>query len=211
MYGTVLQHEGMPTTKGTRIILVGFLHVERIDPLHVASAGSSTSNGSDSTAGTAITGLSWLASWGSLPWMHTTFKQGMHASYGRLASRRGQGEDDGRLHIQNNEPSDGIGKGGWKDSKWARGLFHDLTMTTQSLLTSLCPLHKMQLVAPGNRTQYLEALDAYHETQISKSINSISRARWFEGQQIETDVDGSLYAKYDSRAAIEEQLKAQQS
>lgn len=62
-----IHHEGMPTTKGTRYILVGFLSVDRIDPF----------------SGT-YTGLSPYASWLSLNWMATKFHEGYSSSYKRI-------------------------------------------------------------------------------------------------------------------------------
>lgn len=52
MHSAQIHHEGYPVTYGTRIILVGFISVDHVDPF----------------IGTP-TGLSWFASWGCLNWL----------------------------------------------------------------------------------------------------------------------------------------------
>lgn len=79
----VIRHEGLPTTQGTRYIMVGFLS---IDKRHAFT-------GMD-------TGLSIFASWLSMPWTHARFKQGAAA----VASRQRHGETkstllDGLFHL----------------------------------------------------------------------------------------------------------------
>jgi hypothetical protein len=58
-----IRHEGAAISSGTRIILVGFLSVDRIDPFTHK-----------------LTGMSTYASWLSLPWITVRFKAGYMAS-----------------------------------------------------------------------------------------------------------------------------------
>ena len=58
----VIRHEGLPTTRGTRYILVGFLNV---DKRHTFTGMN--------------TGLSLFSSWLSMPWVHVRCKQGIAA------------------------------------------------------------------------------------------------------------------------------------
>lgn len=58
----VIQHEGLPTTSGTRYILVGFTNIDTVDPFTTES-----------------TGLSLFASWLSLPWIQRRFDEAHQA------------------------------------------------------------------------------------------------------------------------------------
>ncbi|CAB9507265.1 Procollagen-lysine 2-oxoglutarate 5-dioxygenase [Seminavis robusta] len=58
-HSALINHEGATVTKGTRMILVGFLSVDKVDPFHPDQS----------------TGLSFWASWGSGSWLTTKFKQ----------------------------------------------------------------------------------------------------------------------------------------
>ena len=64
-----VHHEGLPTTAGTRYILVGFLNVDRKNPY--------TSE---------PTGLGLYASWLSMPWAQRALSDGIVASEGRVGS-----------------------------------------------------------------------------------------------------------------------------
>jgi len=110
-----LNHEGVPITKGTRIILVGFLSVDRMDPFTRVS-----------------TGLSWYASWLSLPWMTVRFKNGCNAARHRSAD------------------------GGTPSSFLFRILGNVLEVTGDAFTKH----HHSTLVDDRNATKYLEALDA---------------------------------------------------
>ncbi|GAX27403.1 procollagen-lysine,2-oxoglutarate 5-dioxygenase 1 [Fistulifera solaris] len=63
-----IHHEGYPVTNGTRIILVGFISVDNVDPFTGAS-----------------TGLSWFASWGCLNWLDHKVRSLHNKSLDRLA------------------------------------------------------------------------------------------------------------------------------
>jgi len=75
MHSATINHEGVTVTKGTRMILVGFLSVDRVDPFNT----------------TVSTGLSWQASWGCWAWLSTKFKQ----EYGLVSARTAEDEQTG--------------------------------------------------------------------------------------------------------------------
>lgn len=73
---SVIRHEGLPTFKKTRYILVGFLSV---DKRHLFTGTS--------------TGLSVFASWLSMPWTHVRFKQGAAAISQRRQEQKSKSFD----------------------------------------------------------------------------------------------------------------------
>ena len=75
LHSALVNHEGATVSKGTRMILVGFLSIDRVDPFDTSTK----------------TGLSWQASWGSWAWLQSKFKE----AYGL---RSGRTEKDGDSH-----------------------------------------------------------------------------------------------------------------
>jgi hypothetical protein len=73
IHSAQIHHEGSPVVNGTRIILVGFISVDRVDPF----TGSST-------------GLSWFASWGCLNWLDHKVRNSHATSLDRLANPSGR-------------------------------------------------------------------------------------------------------------------------
>jgi hypothetical protein len=65
-HSALINHEGMPTTKGTRIIFVGFLSVDRIDPFSADANPESR--------------LNVFSSWLSLPWVNVKFKEAYNSA-----------------------------------------------------------------------------------------------------------------------------------
>lgn len=82
IHSAVMNHEGAAVTKGTRMILVGFLSVDRVDPFDTS----------------INTGLSWQASWGCWAWLNVKFKQ----AYG-LRSGRTEKEEDSHHWTDSNK------------------------------------------------------------------------------------------------------------
>jgi hypothetical protein len=72
-HNALVNHEGFPIESGTRIILVGFLSVDRVNPFDRAQSS----------------GMSWYTTWMSLPWMHVKFKEGYLLSMSRLDRNEG--------------------------------------------------------------------------------------------------------------------------
>ena len=77
-HSALINHEGMPTTQGTRVIFVGFLSVDRIDPF--------------SEEANSKIKLNTFQSYLSLPWISTKFKE----AYSSAHHRRGLGIENWR-------------------------------------------------------------------------------------------------------------------
>lgn len=75
-FPSLIQHEGVQTTKGRRYLLIGFLAVDKIDPWTHRP-----------------TGLSWFSSWGSFNWATKKFKDGVKAAW--MVER---GQNGGLMH-----------------------------------------------------------------------------------------------------------------
>ena len=71
-HSALIHHEGMPVSNGTRIILVGFTSIARVDPWH-----------------NTWTGLSWLASWGNLNFLTVKLKDSVQNTERRLGENLG--------------------------------------------------------------------------------------------------------------------------
>ena len=92
----MILHEGLPTTQGTRYILVGFNSIDEKDPLTNES-----------------TGLSIFSSWLNFSWMQVRFREG--AERGTIHRRKNRLREDG-------SGSDDRG-GGWLSNKYVTSLF----------------------------------------------------------------------------------------
>ena len=62
-----MRSEGLPVSSGTRYILVGFMNVDRVDPISQED-----------------TGLGIFASYLSLPWLQVQLKDAIYSSYERM-------------------------------------------------------------------------------------------------------------------------------
>ena len=127
----LINHEGFPIDKGSRIILVGFLSVDRIDPFTREP-----------------TGLSAFASWLSLSWMHRTLKDAYMITHTRLREIK----DEGSLA---SPPSTGK----WTDTVYVRMFFRDFFAVLETL-GDVFGTHRFEvLVAQQEKDLYLQALD----------------------------------------------------
>jgi hypothetical protein len=150
VHSALIQHEGMPVTKGVRHILVGFLAVDHVDPLTAQA-----------------TGLSWFASWLSLPFLHVKAKDGYVASHTRLRAPSKQHK--------------------WTDNKYMRSLFRDIVNIFEWVGDTLAPHFHASLVQEKDAKDYLTALDEAFEAK----AESPGVASWFHGQMISRDADGT--------------------
>ncbi|CAB9529860.1 Procollagen-lysine,2-oxoglutarate 5-dioxygenase 1 [Seminavis robusta] len=160
-----LNHEGMQTTKGTRMIFVGFLGVDRIDPF------AKDDNRKPK--------LNLWASWLSLPWVSTKFKE----AYSSMIHRK----EHGGVKYGNN--------------KYVEALFLDLANVFQIVGDFFAVHHVKNLVAPENADRFINNLDeAYRERQ-QKEVDDTAKATWFAGQQVDLDLDGTITAEWSTRRA----------
>lgn len=141
----MIRHEGMPITSGVRHILVGFLAIDPVDPLTAEP-----------------TGLSWFASWLSLPFLHVRLKESYVASHARL-EKISKGEST---------------EANWMDHRYVRSLMRDLIVWVERIGDALSPHFHVSMVMPEKAQDYLNVLDeASHEMSLS----------WFEGQLLKQD------------------------
>jgi hypothetical protein len=166
----LVNHEGYKVESGTRMILVGFLSVDRKDPFTQVP-----------------TGLNWYASWLSLPWMHVKMKEGYYISHSRLDRNQGQATK-------------------WADNVYMRALFRDMTNVLEETGDVFAPHRVENLVDESVAEDYLKALDdAYDVTMANSraedesSSTKRTKANWFQGQQLNLDVDGTIDSEWRTR------------
>lgn len=162
-HSALINHEGMPTTEGTRIIFVGFLSVDRVYPF----TGEHT-------------GLSTFASWLSLPWLSTKFKEAYVSAHTRIG---------------NNQQK-------WSNNKYIIALFLDLANVMQ-MVGDFFASHRVHNLVPEDKAEkHLKALDEAHQTKLQQqqaAIADTGKASWFAGQQISLDIDGSITEEWSTR------------
>ena len=158
VHSALIHHEGMPVTKGVRHILVGFLAVDHLDPLTAEP-----------------TGLSWFASWFSLPFLHVKAKDGYTASFTRKRTASKEHK--------------------WTDNKYILSLFRDVVYFFEWVGDRLAPHFHASMVKEEDANDYLAALD---ETFEAKTADAPS-ATWFRGQQLYRDVGGTVALEWKTR------------
>jgi hypothetical protein len=154
MHSALLQHEGLAITKGVRHVLVGFLAVDRLAPFALEPSG-----------------LSWFASWLSVPHLHVKFKEG----YVAARSRRSKGKAAAR----------------WTDHPVVRSLFRDIVTTVEYVGDLVSPHRHYNLVHPDKAREFIQRLD--------DDVAVKSEASWFAGQQLNIDFDGTVASEWDTR------------
>ena len=165
-HSALIQHEGLPITSGLRYILVGFLAVDRIEPHHPHRP----------------TGLSWFASWGSIPYTHNKLKEGYTASHSRLEQKQ-----------KNNAAA---ASSRWTDDKHVRSVFLFLVVQLQWIGDTLCPHQHYNLVEEQFTSEYLSSLDQSPPNR---------DASWFENQQLNLDVDGTVASDWTHKRQPQQQ------
>jgi hypothetical protein len=161
LHTATLNHEGVHVSKGTRTILVGFLSVDRIEPWT-----------------NKPTGLTWFASWGSLPWSLVKFKEGHRASEVRISHLRTES---------------------WRNNPYVMSLFHDIVRVLTYAGDLILPHFESNLVADEDRDAFIAALDDAYERNLTQG----GQASWFKGQQINVDIDGSVNSMWRTRETYE--------
>lgn len=141
-HGSQVLHEGMPVTSGTRHILVGFLAVDRVHPLSLES-----------------TGLSWFASWFSLPYLHIRCKAAFVASHMCL--------EGGHSSLK------------WWDSDYVRSLLRATVIMAEWTLDNLAPHFHVSLVDKRDSPDYLRSMDE----SLTRSKLENELASWFQGNK----------------------------
>jgi hypothetical protein len=180
----VMLHEGLPTKRGTRYILVGFLQIDRNRPIS-----------------RAYTGLSWFASWLSLPWAQVRFKQGYQA-IGRRQQHGmvEEGVSDGKdiKQEQSLKPK-------WSDSDFTYLWYSGMASVLGFLGDAIAPHKAHWLVEDEKALDYITALDAAPLPSLPR------RASWFSQQRLITDVDGSVVQQWNQDQPREQEGASESS
>ena len=182
-HSALINHEGMPTTNGTRIILVGFLSVDRIDPF------------SSSLPQDPKPKLNLFASWLSFPWITTKCKEAyVSADFRRLNNVAKWSNHRYAMAL-------------FLDLANVLQLVGDFFAPHHVEL--LVPHEHAQehLQALDKASQMKQQQQQQQQQQpISSSSSSSSpiqpqdeRASWFKGQQINLDIDGTVTNEWRTR------------
>jgi hypothetical protein len=186
----MILHEGLPTTSGTRYILVGFNSIDAKDPL----TGEAT-------------GLSIFSSWLNFAWTQVRFREGAERG---TSSRRKRVRDMA-------EDEDGSGRGkDWKDSKYTTSLFRDLDNSLTWLADKFAPLKAGKLVKSDNFDEYIQTMDQAFAERVRNEQNAgIEQSRsngyssWFTGQNLHLDVFGNYADAWTERKDDEEKIRSE--
>lgn len=153
----VVHHEGLPTTKGTRYILVGFMNVDVKDPW--------TRERSDVSVFSTVL---------SIPWLCVGLKQAL--MFSRISSNRAGNTN--QVFSKN---------------------FYVNSMLSQSVIRfaeigdASAPHGIVNLVDEKDTEKFLNTLEEYHQSHPMKG------ARWYSGQGIYTNLDGSFKSYWKER------------
>lgn len=166
----VINHEGATITSGTRMILVGFLSIDRVDPFDTS----------------VMTGLSWQASWGCWSWLTTKFKE----AYGLRSGRTEDNDDEGEAHWTNDNK---WVKGFLLDMvRLFQGLGDAFaTHVVEELVSDKAANYFIQALD--------EAYYAKGDGTANKEGSVNSGAVWWAGQNIHIDITGAKAREWESR------------
>jgi len=164
LHSARIHHEGLPTISGTRYIFVGFMSIDRKNPL----TGEPSS-------------LSWRSSWLSFPWLTVTIAEALSKT-------------DGSSKSSSSSPSQaGEARGGsassttlfsnntyWND--FLVKLFHLL-----QVIADLASSHDVTvLVNETDHDAYIDALNVGYDER----GKDLGKSAWFDGQLIEPGFNG---------------------
>jgi hypothetical protein len=165
-------HEGLPTTKGTRYILVGFMNVDVKDPWSGVKKH-----------------VSWFSTYLSIPWLTVMLKKTLSRKSSSQARRSTR---DARNHQTSSS----------KDA-----LIHSLVSETFWSFYSIgnyLAHYIVTLVRDEETDAYIDALDSFHKVQSDESQGSV---RWFSGQQIHLNWDGTIHSEWQARIDNQEKFQ----
>lgn len=197
-------HEGLPTTKGTRYILVGFMNIDTKNPFYISQKWD----------------VSWFSTWLSFPWLTVTFKEGLQtiiersqkkAAKQRAEARREQveGNPEGNGTSSNKEEDNYVAPSpsamssrGFDSPKLSKnyyinGLLTQLTIQFGLLGDMNAPHGIVQLINDKEHSnEYIDALDEFHKIYSDR----LARSNWFAGQQVHLNIDGTIASEWGERS-----------
>ena len=125
----MVTHEGLPTTKGTRYIFVGFMHVDRMNPW----------NGERNS-------LNLFSSWLSFPWLTVTIKEGLLVAG---IKDKGSGDVTSNRNMKSN----------FSKNKYVNKFLQQLMIYSSVIGDLFAKHGIVKLVDPRNYDEYLLTLD----------------------------------------------------
>ncbi len=128
-------HEGLPTTKGTRYIFVGFTNVDTKNPFRPSQ----------------IWDVSWFSTYLSFPWLTVTLKEGLSQ---RSSDKTKDGDDGTDSRVTNPMLS---------KNYYINGLLTQLTMKFGMIGEIYAPHGVVSLVHEENAYDYLDAMDKFQQ------------------------------------------------
>lgn len=166
-------HEGLPTTKGTRYILVGFLYVDVKDPWSGVKKH-----------------VSWFSTYLSIPWLTVVLKEALEIKSQPQAAAASRSNRDERNHQGSKDALilSLINEAFWSFYAMGNSLAHDI----------------VSLVREEDADAYIDTLDSSHKNV--HGDESHRGVRWFSGQQIHLNWDGSIYSEWQARMDNQEKF-----
>jgi len=156
----MVHHEGLPTTKGTRYILVGFMNVDVKDPWT-----SSRKN------------VSWFSTYLSFPWLTVCLKEALMVS-----KQTGAGVNRNEVPV-------------FSKNFYINSLLSHSVVNFSRIGDASAPHGIVSLVNEEDSEAYIDALESVHENY-GKQLEG---ARWYSGQQIFLNLDGTFRALWQHR------------
>jgi len=173
----MVYHEGLPVTSGTRYIMVGFMGVDRVDPITLEP-----------------TGLNLFSSWLSLPWTQVNLKEAIYVSYQREESSPGSKRWTDTKFVRNL----------FHDIVRAAQIMGDL-WSPHTLTKLVNDANATEYIKALDAAE--DARRKKEEKDAADGGKAERRASWFKNQQIHVDIDGSVGFNWDTREAAEEKFK----
>mmetsp|Transcript_25770 Transcript_25770/g.55084 ORF Transcript_25770/g.55084 Transcript_25770/m.55084 type:complete len:278 (-) Transcript_25770:180-1013(-) len=191
VFPAMIEHEGVETIAGRRYLLIGFLAVDKIDPWTQRP-----------------TGLSWFASWGSMNWASTKFKEGTKAAWvhSDATHHQQQQHDANRHHNKNNRLIYSRRAGeifgivhkllvGICDAVFAHRfavLVNDTSADDYLRDLDEAHAHKLQTTTQSSSMQSQSQSQSHAHSPAAVSSEQPPRGSWFAGQQISVNIDGTF-------------------
>ena len=164
----MVHHEGLPTTKGTRYILVGFMNVDVKDPW--TSVRKS---------------VSWFSTYLSFPWLTVCLKEALMVS-----------QQTGEGATRNGPPI-------FSKNFYINSLLTHSVVNFSKIGDASAPHGIVSLVNEENSEAYIDALESFHD----HNGKQIDNARWYSGQQIFLNLNGTFRAFWQLRTNNPDKFK----
>lgn len=177
LHSSLVQHEGLPVSDGTRHILVGFLAVDSMEPMSAQP-----------------TDLSWFASYFSLPFLHVKLKEGYAAAHIRN-QKRAIGDSEKQRWTDHK-----YARSFFRDFILLVEYVGDIVCPHRHY-----PLVIPTPENDNAVNDFIQQLD--ESAFNNGNIKSKKKASWFSGQQLNLDFDGSVASEWMTRRQSQEEFR----